>query len=106
MLSSSTNSSNQILVVALELICVWSFVTLSIWSILKNSSKCVNNLKRLHQIPCSNCAFFTNDYRLKCTVHPLKALSEEAIGCQDFEPGTTYNLQVYPNCDGCKSRRK
>lgn len=28
-------------------------------------------LRRLHQIPCSRCAFFTGDYRLKCTVHPL-----------------------------------
>jgi hypothetical protein len=46
-------------------------------------------LKRLHQVPCSHCAFFTGDYRLKCTVHPCKALSEEAIGCLDYEPTVT-----------------
>ncbi len=46
----------------------------------------ITRLKRLHQVPCSHCAFFTGDYRLKCTVHPSKALSEEAIGCLDYEP--------------------
>lgn len=45
----------------------------------------LDRLKRLHQIPCSRCAFFTGDYRLKCTVHPCKALSEEAIDCLDYE---------------------
>ncbi|MEO1431734.1 MAG: hypothetical protein AAFV71_22285 [Cyanobacteria bacterium J06633_8] len=42
-------------------------------------------LKKLHQIPCYNCDFFTNDYRLKCAVHPTIACSEEALGCVDFE---------------------
>ena len=42
-------------------------------------------LKKLHQIPCYKCDFFTNDYRLKCTVHPAIACSEEALGCIDFE---------------------
>ncbi|MCA1992233.1 MAG: hypothetical protein LDL41_09345 [Coleofasciculus sp. S288] len=46
----------------------------------------ITRLRRLHQVPCSRCAFFTGDYRLKCTVHPCKALSEEAIGCLDYEP--------------------
>lgn len=45
-------------------------------------------LKRLHQVPCSRCAFFTGDYRLKCAVHPCKALSEAAIDCLDYEPAS------------------
>ena len=42
-------------------------------------------LHTLHQIPCSQCRYFTDDVHLKCTVHPFIALSEEAIGCADFE---------------------
>ena len=42
-------------------------------------------LKTLHQIPCANCRYFTNDRHLKCTVHPTVALSEDAINCADFE---------------------
>ncbi|NCJ07286.1 hypothetical protein GS597_12370 [Synechococcales cyanobacterium C] len=40
--------------------------------------------KRLHQIPCSHCRFFTGNYLLKCSVHPQTALSEAAIHCQDY----------------------
>ena len=47
----------------------------------------VKNLQKLHQIPCSNCAYFTGDYRLKCPLHPMTALSEDAIACRDFQSG-------------------
>ena len=52
---------------------------------LKDSRKNLIQLQRLHQIPCSHCLFFTGEYNLKCTVHPYKALSEEAIGCTDYQ---------------------
>ncbi len=48
-----------------------------------------NHLRQLHQVPCSRCAYFTGDYRLKCTVHPVHALTEDAIGCKDFEPASS-----------------
>jgi hypothetical protein len=40
----------------------------------------------MHQIPCSHCQFFTANYQLKCTVHPIEALTEEAIHCPDYDP--------------------
>ena len=39
----------------------------------------------LHQIPCSQCTYFTDDYHLKCTLHPYDAGSTEAINCRDYE---------------------
>jgi hypothetical protein len=54
-------------------------------SALKDARKNLIQLQRLHQIPCSHCLFFTGEYSLKCTVHPCKALSEEAIGCTDYQ---------------------
>ncbi|WP_086936319.1 hypothetical protein [Chamaesiphon minutus] len=56
------------------------------WSTWKNLKKDWNHLQRLHQIPCHRCGFFTGEYNLKCTVHPYKALSEQAIGCMDYQP--------------------
>jgi hypothetical protein len=56
--------------------------TLATW---KSVQKNWLHLRRLHQIPCSQCVFFTGEYKLKCTVHPCKALSEEAIGCIDYQ---------------------
>lgn len=103
MLALSTDSISHILVLAIQLFSAWSLVFLLVWSVFKTGSQGINHLKKLHEVPCSGCAFFTNDYRLKCTVHPCKALSEEAIGCRDFEPGYTYNLKIHPQCDSGKS---
>ncbi|AFZ34466.1 hypothetical protein Sta7437_0881 [Stanieria cyanosphaera PCC 7437] len=64
---------------------IW-FLVLSVlsWRLIKITQTAFSYLKRLHQIPCSKCPFFTGDYRLKCTVHPITAMSEEAINCRDF----------------------
>ncbi|WP_310427729.1 hypothetical protein [Chamaesiphon sp. VAR_48_metabat_135_sub] len=43
-------------------------------------------VKRLHQVPCHNCKYFTNSCYLKCTVNPHLACSEEAIDCRDYQP--------------------
>ncbi len=61
------------LILALLVLSVWRFVTEG-WA----------RVRYLHQIPCSGCQFFTGDYRLKCTIHPAIANSEEAIYCADF----------------------
>jgi hypothetical protein len=42
-------------------------------------------LKRLHQIPCDRCLYFTGCHHLKCTVNPYKAFTEDAISCKDFQ---------------------
>jgi hypothetical protein len=46
----------------------------------------ISRLKKIHQIPCNRCAFYTGEYRLKCTVRPCQAFTEEAIACLDWEP--------------------
>ncbi|MEM7590261.1 MAG: hypothetical protein AAF383_01850, partial [Cyanobacteria bacterium P01_A01_bin.83] len=45
------------------------------WRSLIISKHAAQHLKRLHQIPCDKCAYFTRDYRLKCTVNPMLAMS-------------------------------
>jgi hypothetical protein len=64
----------------------WALVVLVLWSIWTAVRDGTATVKRLHQIPCANCQFFTDDYILKCTVHPTSALTEEAINCSDFCP--------------------
>jgi hypothetical protein len=62
----------------------WSFViaiALNILSLLKQAS---DRTQKMHQIPCANCQFFTDNYALKCTIHPENALTEAAIDCSDF----------------------
>ena len=42
-----------------------------LWRISVALPEGVHQIKRLHQIPCSDCEFFTYDYRLKCTARPV-----------------------------------
>ena len=56
------------------------------FSVVRAFKEGAEQVKRLHRIPCYKCDFFTNDYRLKCTVNPYLACSEEALECIDFEP--------------------
>ena len=51
-------------------------------------------LRKVHRIPCSRCVFCTGDYRLKCAVHPMRAFSEEAIDCRDFERETRWKSRI------------
>jgi hypothetical protein len=54
----------------------------TLWSAVRDTAA---RTRQMHQIPCANCQFFTNDYRLKCTVKPTVANTEEAIDCSDYQ---------------------
>jgi hypothetical protein len=63
----------------------WGFLFLlcrSLWSFVQDL---VRQTERMHRIPCAECQFFTENYHLKCPVHPKTALSEFAINCPDFQ---------------------
>lgn len=82
--------------------CVWGMLTLlslSIWTTLREG---MIRLQRLHQIPCDRCLYFTGDYRLKCTVNPYTAFTEEAIHCRDFE-STSRLISACAQCNQHKS---
>ncbi len=66
----------------------WVLIILFAWSLWIAARDSVATAKQMHQIPCTSCQFFTADYRLKCTVHPSIANTEEAINCIDYQPKT------------------
>lgn len=66
------------------LVAAWSSVFLVTWSILAAIRDAAKMTRKLHQIPCSTCQFYTDSYYLKCPVHPSKALTEDAIHCPDY----------------------
>jgi hypothetical protein len=75
----------QPLLVPICFVLAWTIVLLLGWNTWSAIRDGVVNAKRMHRIPCAGCQFFTNDHRLKCPVHPTKALSEAAINCPDYE---------------------
>ncbi|ACC82890.1 hypothetical protein [Nostoc punctiforme] len=78
----------QPLLIPICFITAWTvtiLVVLSLWTAARDS---VTTAKQMHQIPCTGCQFFTDNYRLKCTVRPSIANTEEAIDCLDYQPKT------------------
>lgn len=88
----------QSLIVPLCSLLPWGLGLLLIWQVRVATRSGVRYLQRLHQIPCDRCAFYTGEYRLKCTLHPLTAFSETAIGCRDFEPTTADSSRLVSPC--------
>jgi hypothetical protein len=76
--------ANPLLTLSLRL-AAWGLTMGSCWTLYGVLRETLQTARRMHQIPCSRCRYFTQDYYLKCTVHPHKALSEDAIGCRDYE---------------------
>ncbi len=75
----------QPVVITLCLITAWGFVLILGSSVIAMVVDVIQRAKQMHKIPCSDCQYFTNDYRLKCSVHPFQASTEEAINCQDYQ---------------------
>jgi len=66
----------------------WAIPLMILWNLYNFLHDGVKKVQTLHQIPCAGCCYATNDYRLKCSVNPTEAFSEEAISCRDFEAAT------------------
>ena len=91
------------------LLCISIWVTVAsvvAYQTISGLAQGTKYLKKLHSIPCANCAYFTGDYRLKCPLCPKIALSELAIGCRDFQPRESCNFnnfQSKKNLISCKN---
>lgn len=75
----------QPLLIPICFVIAWTIiilVCLNLWTATKDTIK---TAQKMHKIPCHNCQFFTNNYRLKCTVNPYIANTEEAINCKDYQ---------------------
>ncbi len=78
----------QLALVPICFFTAWVLVILVGWSMWTAARDSIMTAKQMHQIPCSGCQYFTDDYRLKCTVNPTIANTEEAIECLDYQAKT------------------
>jgi hypothetical protein len=82
-MSTSTETMPTFYTVAFAILLALSLINFA-WSTWKTLKEDLRHLRRLHQIPCDRCVFFTGEHNLKCTVHPSRAFHEEAIDCPDY----------------------
>ncbi|QLE42335.1 hypothetical protein FD723_19165 [Nostoc sp. C052] len=78
----------QPLLVPICFVVAWTVIILLVLSLCAAARDSLTTAKQMHQIPCTGCQFFTDNYRLKCTVRPSIANTEEAIDCSDYQPKT------------------
>jgi hypothetical protein len=78
----------QPLLVPICFVVAWTVVILVVLSLWEAARDSMTTAKQMHQIPCTGCQYFTDNYRLKCTVRPSIANTEEAINCSDYQPKT------------------
>ncbi|TAF08294.1 MAG: hypothetical protein EAZ77_07275 [Nostocales cyanobacterium] len=71
----------------LSFVLIWAFF-LFIWQKIRShaDNKIAFSINSLHQVPCKNCKFFSNNHYLKCAVKPDIVLTEEAINCAEYCP--------------------
>ena len=63
----------------------WLLLIITIWSCSSAIAEILARARQMHQIPCTKCQYFTNDYHLKCTIWPSVANTEQAIDCSDYQ---------------------
>lgn len=71
--------------VVVELSTVKAVLRHTFWT--KRSSK---------KIPCTKCRYFSDNFYLKCTVHPMDVLTERAIECRDYCAFNTEKVKKEP----------
>ena len=64
---------------------IWAMVLAFVLAVLLAVSDGLHRLRRLHQVPCFRCRYYTGSPYLKCPLRPVDAASEAALHCTDYE---------------------
>lgn len=56
------------------------------WTARQEDLDEIREIPSFSQSPCRKCQFFSNNFYLKCAVHPTIVLTKEADNCPDYNP--------------------
>ncbi|MFM2060921.1 MAG: hypothetical protein RLZZ507_591 [Cyanobacteriota bacterium] len=69
----------------LSFVFIWAIFLFILQKIRSHAdNKMAFSINGLHQVPCKNCKFFSNNHYLKCAVKPDIVLTEEAVNCSEY----------------------
>ena len=72
------------------LIMAWGLFAVLISTLITAIIDVNKRSQKMHEIPCTNCQYFTRNFYLKCPVNPDIANTELAISCRDFQEKHDY----------------
>ncbi len=71
----------------LSFVFIWAIFLFILRKIRSHAdNKIAFSINSLHQVPCKNCRFYSNNHYLKCAVNPDLVLTEEAVNCSEYCP--------------------
>jgi hypothetical protein len=85
--------STEILLAVVVPLGIWAILLLFVLAILLATQDGMRRLKRLHQVPCFHCRYYTGSPYLKCPVRPVEAASEAALHCTDYAATDSESMQ-------------
>jgi hypothetical protein len=65
---------------------ILSTIAALIYACIYEQKQHSSSFKLPFNVPCPRCRYFSNNSYLKCTLHPVTALTEQAIDCRDYCP--------------------
>jgi hypothetical protein len=63
---------------------IMSTIGILIYACIPKRKQPSSRLKIASKIACSHCQFFYNNHFLKCALHPVTVMTEEAVDCKDY----------------------
>jgi len=60
----------------------------SIYACIPKGRQHLFNFKPRHKVPCHRCQYFSGNPYLKCALHPVTVLTEQAVDCADYCPNS------------------
>lgn len=65
---------------------ILSTIAALIYACIYEQKQRSSSFKLLFNVPCPCCRYFSNNQFLKCTLHPVTAMTEQAVDCRDYCP--------------------
>jgi hypothetical protein len=67
---------------------ILSTIGLLIHTCIPKSWQRFSSFKLPPKTPCFRCRYFSNNSYLKCAIHPVTTLTEQAVDCRDYCPNS------------------
>ncbi|QLE46242.1 hypothetical protein FD723_39300 (plasmid) [Nostoc sp. C052] len=71
---------------------ILSGIAAAIYACIPKGRRHSFNFKPHHKVPCHRCQYFSGNPYLKCALHPVTVLTEQAVDCTDYCPNTEAEL--------------
>jgi len=71
---------------------ILSAIAAAIYTCIPKGQRHSFSFKPHYKVPCHRCQYFSGNPYLKCALHPVTVLTEQAFDCSDYYPNSEAKL--------------